>query len=70
MSKILTCKKRRLFFNRDNIPVIRNTLSVVLASKHLAPRMLKAALSVEDTHQSQTVVIRKWGRFMHWIKLY
>ena len=48
MSKTLTCKKRRLFFNRDNIPVIRNTLSVVLANKHLASRMLKAALSVED----------------------
>lgn len=48
MSKTLTYKKRRLFFNRDNIPVIRNTLSVVLANKHLAPRMLKAALSVED----------------------
>lgn len=45
VSKTLTCKKRRLFFNRDNIPVIRTPF---LLSWHLAPRMLKAALSVED----------------------
>jgi len=43
VSKTLTGKKR-LFFNIK--PVIRNTLAVVLANKHPAPSMLKAALSV------------------------
>lgn len=46
MSKTLTYKQSRLFFNKNRIPGLRNTLVVILSSKHLGPSTLKAALSV------------------------
>lgn len=66
VSKTPTCKKR-LFFNKNSILVIRNSPAAVLANRHLVPSTLKAALSVFGrwTHQSQTAVIRKAARFMH-----